>query len=258
MGSLSLPPPTTLLVHSSFSCFSRCRSHSHFIHLKLSVWGSCLPDVLPLCCLCPLPSQPFFPLLSIFLYQNYTMQGKLMQVCTLTSMRFSKLAHLMGRQTAAPRGVGMDVRLFRPRRWKQVRNCYSKNSASLFSLMRDNKQANSTAYGWVQAGRCSKRPCRSLPYGVTNCDVFFFSFCMRQRGAPKELVKGRKTQAQNWGKSFDCFDVALSRFFLLKQPPNWALRENGLKHGDLRLLYSLQMMRKYVKLITVYKTCKWH
>lgn len=141
------PPPTTLLVQSSFSCFSRCRSHSHFIHLKLSVWGSYLPDVLPLCCLCTLPSQPFFPLLSIFLYQNYTMQRKLMQVCTPTSMRFSKLVHLMGRQTAAPRGVGMDVRLFRPRQRKQVRNCNSKNSASLFSLMRDNKQANSTAYG---------------------------------------------------------------------------------------------------------------
>lgn len=48
----------------------------------------------------------------------------------------------------------------------------------------------------------------------------FFPFCVRQRGAPKELVKGRKTQAQNWGKSFDCFDVALSRFFLLKRSPN--------------------------------------
>lgn len=64
-------------------------------------------------------------------------------------------------------------------------------------LMRDNKQSNSTAYGGVQAGRCSKRPLRSLPYGVTNC-CFFFGFLfffsrLRQGGAPKEKLKrGRK------------------------------------------------------------------
>ncbi len=35
-------------------------------------------------------------------------------------------------------------------------------------------------------------------------------FSLRQRGTPKEAVERRKTQTQNWGKSFDCFDVALS------------------------------------------------
>lgn len=37
-------------------------------------------------------------------------------------------------------------------------------------------------------------------------------FSLQQRGTPKEVVKRRKTQTQNWGKSFDCFDVALSGY----------------------------------------------
>lgn len=81
--------------------------------------------------------------------------------------RLNKLLQLRGKQTVKPRDVGENV--YHPTGRKQVRNQNRKNSASLFSLMRDNKQSNSTTYGGVQAGRCSKWPCHSLPYGVTNC-----------------------------------------------------------------------------------------
>lgn len=75
----------------------------------------------------------------------------------------------------------------------------ARSIASLFPLMRDNKQSNSTAYGGVQAGSCSKRPLHSLPYGVTNCCFF----PLRQGGTPKEkLKKGRGTKKKLiWGES---------------------------------------------------------
>lgn len=85
----------------------------------------------------------------------------------LSKTRLNKLLQLRGKQTVKPRDVGGNV--CHPTGRKQVRNQNRKNSASLFSLMRDNKQSNSTTYGGVQAGRCSKQPCHSLPYGVTNC-----------------------------------------------------------------------------------------
>lgn len=37
-------------------------------------------------------------------------------------------------------------------------------------------------------------------------------FSLRQRGTPKETVERRKTQTQNWGKSFDSFDVVTKSF----------------------------------------------
>lgn len=77
----------------------------------------------------------------------------------------------------------------------------AKSIASLFPLMRDNKESNSTAYGGVQAGSCSKRPLHSLPYGVTNCWVFF---PLRQGGTPKEKLKEGRGEEKNkliWGES---------------------------------------------------------
>lgn len=118
-------------------------------------------------------------------------------------MRLSKLLHLISKQTVKPRGVGENVCLCRPTRRKQVRNWNRKNSASLFSLMRDSKQSNSTAYGGVQAGRCSKRPCHSLPYGVTNCCFFTVTGRYTKRDGWKE-----KSTDPELGQKFYCFDVA--------------------------------------------------
>jgi hypothetical protein len=56
--------------------------------------------------------------------------------------------------------------------------------------MRDNKCLNSTAYGRVQAGRRSKQPRRSPPYGVTNC-------CFSLSHRLQEEVQKRKEEPKN-------------------------------------------------------------
>lgn len=62
--------------------------------------------------------------------------------------------------------------------------------------MRDNKRANSTTYGGVQAGRCSKQPRRSLPYGVTNCCFFHCDREVHQ----KRWLKGEKYRSKTGTK----------------------------------------------------------
>lgn len=118
--------------------------------------------------------------------------------------RLSKLLPLTGRQKVRPRGEGEDMRLFGPTGRKTgEKNWNRKNSALLFSLRRDNKQSDSTAYGGVQAGRCSKRPLHSLPYGVTNCCFFTAT----GRYTKRDVGKGENTNSE-LGQKFDCFDVA--------------------------------------------------
>lgn len=56
--------------------------------------------------------------------------------------------------------------------------------------MRDNKCLSSTAYGRVQAGRRSKQPRRSPPYGVTNC-------CFSLPHRSQEEVQKRKEETKN-------------------------------------------------------------
>lgn len=122
-----------------------------------------------------------------------------------------------------PSGVGENVRLCQSMWRKQVRNWNRKNGALLFSLMSDNKQSSSTAYGGVQAGRCSKQPRHSLPYGVTNCCFFL----LQQRGTQKGSVERRKTEIQNGGKSL----IVLMSHFVVANSTNWAWRDYRSFHA---------------------------
>lgn len=89
---------------------------------------------------------------------------------------------------------------------KMQKHLKKKHTALLFSLMRDNKYTNSTAYGGVQAGRCSKQPL-FYHHMVSLIGV------LSQRGAPKETVKQRKNAASKTGAiTFDCFNIALSSY----------------------------------------------
>lgn len=91
---------------------------------------------------------------------------------------------------------------------KQVRGWNGKKQSIAFlPLMRDNKQSNSTAYGGVQAGRCSKRPLRSLPYGVTNCCFFggFFLRCDREVHQKRSWKGGGEKKKTDLGRKWELF-----------------------------------------------------